>query len=79
VEVGITLKENGEGNWRISLRTNGIVNASQVCEKMGGGGHVRAAGARLDGSLDEVKNKVLQTVYHALDSVTKTEECLCKR
>lgn len=29
---------------KISLRTNGIVNANQVCKKFGGGGHDMAAG-----------------------------------
>lgn len=67
VEVGITLKENSkEGGWRVSLRTNGIVDASQVCGGLGGGGHVRASGARLEGSLDEVKKKVLEAVTCAL-------------
>lgn len=71
VEVGITLKENGEGSWRISLRTNGVVDASQVCETLGGGGHARAAGARMNGSFTEVKNKVIKVVQEALDSVEK--------
>lgn len=71
VEVGITYKENGQGSWRVSLRTNGVVNASSVCGTLGGGGHIRAAGARLEGSLSQVKEKVLAAVYDALDHIAK--------
>ena len=71
VEVGITYKEDVLGSWRVSLRTNGVVDASAVCKELGGGGHVRAAGAKFSGDLDSVKELVLSTVNRALDDVKR--------
>ena len=52
------------GEWKLSLRTgaNGRVNATQACRLLGGGGHAMAAGATVNGSLEEVKDQVLWAV-----------------
>lgn len=44
VEVGVTLRERPEGGYRVSMRTCDRVDASEICAKLGGGGHKRAAG-----------------------------------
>lgn len=62
VEVGITLKEKEDGFYKISLRTSGKFNASDICASLGGGGHAAAAGCRVEGDLDEVKRKILKAV-----------------
>ena len=62
VEVGITMREKGENKYKISLRTSNELNASVICAKFGGGGHARAAGCMLEGSYDEVKNKLIDAV-----------------
>lgn len=58
VEAGVTFKEKAPGFYKISMRTNGRVNASQVCARLGGGGHPCAAGCELNGTLDEAKTKI---------------------
>lgn len=55
VEVSATLREKGERFYRISVRSNEKVNASKVCSLFGGGGHERAAGCMMRGSLEEIK------------------------
>lgn len=64
VDCGAVLRELTPGEWKLSLRTgaNGRVNATRVCQLLGGGGHAMAAGATLDGTLDEVKARVLEAV-----------------
>ena len=62
VEVGATLKEREPGVYRVSMRTNQYINASQVCAQLGGGGHPRAAGCTLHGSLAEVKARLIQVL-----------------
>jgi phosphoesterase RecJ-like protein len=53
------------GKVRISLRSKSPkVDVSKVCGLFGGGGHTLAAGARIAGSLDEVREKVLQAIDH---------------
>ncbi len=61
VKAGITLRER-EGFYKVSVRTVEPVNASDICIELGGGGHARAAGCTLTGSLEEVKQKILDVV-----------------
>lgn len=66
VEVGITVKEKTEGEYKISMRSAGDVNVSAICQSIGGGGHEKAAGCALKGSLDEVKKILVDAVRKAL-------------
>ena len=61
-DCAITLRELRPGTVKISLRTGPRVNATEVCALLGGGGHRAAAGATVDGTLDEVKTAVLRAV-----------------
>ncbi|HIV68706.1 MAG TPA: bifunctional oligoribonuclease/PAP phosphatase NrnA [Candidatus Butyricicoccus stercorigallinarum] len=47
VEVGLTLTELENGDTKVSVRTTKEVDASAICALVGGGGHLRAAGATL--------------------------------
>lgn len=64
VDCGAILRELRSGEWKLSLRTgaNGRVNATEVCKLLGGGGHAMAAGATLEGNLEQVKARVLTAV-----------------
>lgn len=55
VEMGITIKQRHEKVFKLSVRTTETIDASKFCQKFGGGGHIRAAGCELEGTLDEVK------------------------
>lgn len=66
VEVGVTLREKEEG-FKVSLRTNEYLDASAICASLGGGGHVRAAGCFVSGSLEEAKRKVVAAIERAMD------------
>ncbi len=60
VEIGVTLREKAPDSWRVSVRTNSIINAAEVCAQFGGGGHVRAAGCRMEGPLPQVKAALVE-------------------
>ena len=64
VDCGVVIRELKENEWRISLRTgaNGRVNATKACLRLGGGGHAMAAGATVNGNLEDVKRAVLEAV-----------------
>jgi phosphoesterase RecJ-like protein len=66
VEVGILFRQTGERQYKISLRSKGRVDVSGVAGLLGGGGHRNAAGATLDGSQIEVKNRVVSEVEKAV-------------
>ena len=61
VLLGITLRERGENFYKVSMRSYDPVNAAALCAIFGGGGHARAAGCQIQGTLDEVKAKIRQT------------------
>ena len=58
-DCGVTLRELRPGVVKISLRTGPRVDASAVCQRLGGGGHKAAAGATVNGTMDEVRAAVL--------------------
>lgn len=58
-DCGITLRELKPGRVKISLRTGPRVDACAVCRVLGGGGHKAAAGATVEGTMDEVKAGIL--------------------
>ena len=67
VIAGITLKQTGDKEFKASLRTYPPLNASEICKRLGGGGHNAAAGATLYGTLEEVKSQILSGVKEALE------------
>jgi phosphoesterase RecJ-like protein len=62
VELSITLREVGDGEWKVSLRTGQYGNASSICAEFGGGGHGMAAGCTVRGSREEVTAKLMEAV-----------------
>ena len=68
VEIGITLREQDDNWYRLSLRSADRINVSEICVKFGGGGHVKAAGCQLQGTPDEVRQVLLNAVAEALQS-----------
>jgi bifunctional oligoribonuclease and PAP phosphatase NrnA len=59
IKVAALFRETGDGFWKVSLRSKGNVNVAKTAECFGGGGHRNAAGFRISGSLDSVKEKFL--------------------
>lgn len=59
-QVAVVLKQEDTGAWRVSMRSKGAVDLSEVAERLGGGGHRYAAGCT-DPSHDlaEVTERVL--------------------
>lgn len=64
-DCGITLRELKPGRVKLSLRTGPRVDACAVCQRLGGGGHTAAAGATVDGTLEDAKALILKA-YRAV-------------
>lgn len=60
VAVGVTVKEKGDGYFRVSVRTNDGYNAAEICSHFGGGGHHAAAGCSINGELDDVIARIVE-------------------
>ncbi len=67
VVVAIFFEELPEGKIRLSMRSkDDRIDVNKICADFGGGGHPRAAGARVRGSMEEVRGKVLKRVFHEI-------------
>ena len=59
VRMAATLRETGDGETKLSVRAVPGCDATAVTVRFGGGGHKGAAGATVDGTLDEAKAAIL--------------------
>lgn len=66
VEIGITIKQRHEKVFKLSVRTTDKLDASAFCRQFGGGGHIRAAGCEINGTLEEVRQTVIEAVGRLL-------------
>ena len=62
VEIGVLIKELRQGGAKISLRTGEDYNASEICGRLGGGGHPAAAGAQDDTGMEQAKKRILEAI-----------------
>ena len=62
VEVYLFFKEEKPGRHRVSLRSRGGVDVSQIAEAFGGGGHRNASGCVIDGPLEKAQAALLAEV-----------------
>lgn len=63
VKASATLRQLEERVWKVSLRTDGSLNATRVCALLGGGGHAAAAGASMyDVDEAQARRRVLEAV-----------------
>jgi phosphoesterase RecJ-like protein len=69
VEVGITVREHEPGVFRVSLRSANDVNVSEICKTFGGGGHIKAAGCTIEGTLPEIRQRLISAVEKGLEKV----------
>lgn len=67
VKIGLTFRQQPGGSWRVSIRTAKGVDAVAVARRLGGGGHLRASGCELLGTLDNAKSAVLAEAKAVLD------------
>ena len=60
-DLGVVFKEQVPGFWAVSLRSN-RVNCSQVARRLGGGGHVPAAGYSTSGEPEDIIAELVDIV-----------------
>lgn len=59
VEVSIFLREQPDGSYKVSFRSNDYVDVADICLMFGGGGHPKAAGCTINLPLEQAKEKVI--------------------
>ncbi len=76
VEVAVFFKEEFDENgsfWKVSIRSKSSVDVSSIARCFGGGGHQKAAGFAVNGTIDEAKacviGKLEKVLKHARGAV----------
>ncbi len=66
VEVSVLIKEKSSNEIRVNLRSKSYVDVSDIAAAFGGGGHKRAAGCTIKGSIAEVKEQLIDSIKDKL-------------
>ncbi|HEY69107.1 MAG TPA: bifunctional oligoribonuclease/PAP phosphatase NrnA [Anaerolineae bacterium] len=73
VQVAIIFVEQPRGKVKVSWRSRKGTDVSRLAEKFGGGGHEPAAGAMVEGDLEEVQDRVLSATHELLETIPTME------
>ncbi len=67
VECAIFMYQTGPMEYKVSLRSNGKVDVAKIAAYFGGGGHVRAAGAAMQGTYHDCINNMSLHIERQLE------------
>ncbi len=73
VEAAIFLYENEDGSWKVSMRSNALINVATIAMNYQGGGHVRAAGATIKGNSEEIIQKICEEIQKQFLGVSQND------
>ena len=58
--VSVFFNEISENKWKISFRSGDEADVNAIASAFGGGGHIRASGANMEGPLEECLEKIMK-------------------
>lgn len=73
VECAIFMYQTDTLEYKVSLRSNGLVDVSKIAVFFGGGGHVRAAGATMQGTFHDITNNLSARIDAQLKEIERTK------
>jgi len=74
LQAAALFREDGPDQFKMSLRSKGVMEVLGIAEEFGGGGHLYAAGAYIEGPFEDIKKKVVNLLRSRLDNMDlKTE------
>ena len=73
VWVGVTMRQKADGNYKVSVRTGNHADAAAICARLGGGGHLHAAGCTVEEPLEAGIARVLQAVEDSVPGIVTGE------
>ncbi len=71
IQAVVLFKEAEPGVYRVSFRSKGAVDVSEVARQFGGGGHKNASGCTVPGDLPAIRERVVPRALEALDRATQ--------
>jgi phosphoesterase RecJ-like protein len=70
LQAAALFREDDTNKYKMSLRSNGAIEILGVAEAFGGGGHMYAAGASVEGEFSDLKKKIVALILNRLDAQT---------
>jgi phosphoesterase RecJ-like protein len=69
--LALFFRDLGHDKVKVSFRSTGTIDVNKFAKQFGGGGHAKAAGALIEGSLDYVRHEVVQAAREFLSAEDK--------
>jgi bifunctional oligoribonuclease and PAP phosphatase NrnA len=69
--LAVFFRDLGHDKVKVSFRSSGNVDVNKFAKQFGGGGHAKAAGALIEGTLDYVRHSVVQAARDFLRAEDK--------
>ena len=69
--MALFFRDLGHGKVKVSFRSVGGTDVNAFARRFGGGGHAKASGAMLPGTLDEVRDLVVEAARGMLSEVAE--------
>ncbi|MDK2809125.1 MAG: bifunctional oligoribonuclease and phosphatase NrnA, partial [Clostridiales bacterium] len=69
VEVALFAYEIASGEYKVSMRSNGLVDVNKIAVYFGGGGHIKAAGCTLKGRYHDVITNITGHIESQLKQI----------
>ncbi len=66
VEIAVLFREVEKDIFRVSFRSKGNYNVASIAIAFGGGGHKNSAGCQIEGTYEDVRNKIFQEIERCL-------------
>lgn len=66
VDCAIFMYELEDGQYKVSMRSNEKVNVSLIAQHFGGGGHVKAAGVTMNGTVEDIVTELSELIQEQL-------------
>ena len=66
VEVAIVISERTPNEFKISMRSNQVVDVASIAKYYGGGGHIKASGCTINGRPDEIISALVEHIQNQL-------------
>ena len=72
-QVGLLFRLTQSGGVKVSFRSNGPVDVNALARSFGGGGHVKAAGAVVEATMDVAVEQVISRTRAAIEAIIDAE------
>lgn len=63
IKIAAFFREINDNHWKVSLRSKGDINVSDVAKNFNGGGHKNAAGYEIKATLEAAKESLLKALF----------------